>query len=206
MNDDLGSEQIKATTHPTQRTGTSIVSLHDRMNSAAGDFSYRELGRLTDTHPETVRRYMQGQAPSVTFLTNLCEALEVSVEWLLTGRGQMQRSEDRPLTQSQDDQSSLLTMLINSLTDLCDRVDQLEQFAESFDTRLSSLIASQSEHHKAQNRRQIDQLHASDAIESRTSGAPNAEKTDGNNQTQKDHGNTRTNAQRIRDAIAKRPS
>jgi len=60
-----------------------------RLNTAAGQYSYRELGRLTGVHPETVRRYMQGHAPSAVFLSKLCESLGISGEWLLTGRGPM---------------------------------------------------------------------------------------------------------------------
>ena len=64
-----------------------------RLNTAAGQYSYRELGRLTGVHPETVRRYMQGHAPSAVFLSKLCEALGISGEWLLTGHGPMKSTD-----------------------------------------------------------------------------------------------------------------
>ena len=57
------------------------------MQSAVGDRTYRHIGELTKTHPETVRRYMQGQLPATDFIASLCEALNISGDWLLTGRG-----------------------------------------------------------------------------------------------------------------------
>ena len=44
-------------------------SLHDRLSTAVGKRTYRSLSDLTGVHPETVRRYMQGQAPSVEFVS-----------------------------------------------------------------------------------------------------------------------------------------
>ncbi len=63
--------------------------LHDRLRMTAGKVSFRQIGSMTGTHPETVRRYMQGQAPSVAFVIRFAEAFEVGLEWLLTGRGLM---------------------------------------------------------------------------------------------------------------------
>jgi len=109
---------------------------HARLNAAAGSASYRKLGRLTDTHPETVRRYMQGQAPSATFLTNLCRVLNVSGEWLLTGRGPMRCTDMRSHALSEADPSELMTAVANTLTDLCDRMDRLERFVQTMETRI----------------------------------------------------------------------
>jgi hypothetical protein len=114
-------------------------TFHDRLLEAAGEISYRKLGRLTDTHPETVRRYMQGQAPSATFLTNMCHVMGISGEWLLTGRGPMKCSEMRTHALSHADPSELLTAVANTLTDLCDRVDRLERFVQGIETRLNVL-------------------------------------------------------------------
>lgn len=108
----------------------------DRLNSAAGDISYRKLGKLTDTHPETVRRYMQGQAPSASFMTNLCRELGISGEWLLTGRGPMKRTDMRSHALRHADPSELLTAVANTLTDLCDRMDRLERFVQSIEIKL----------------------------------------------------------------------
>ena len=50
--------------------------LHDRLAKCAGNHTFRRLGELTQTHPETVRRYMQGQAPSADFLSTGNGALD----------------------------------------------------------------------------------------------------------------------------------
>ena len=117
-------------------------SFHDRLNEAAGEVSYRKLGRLTDTHPETVRRYMQGQAPSATFLTNMCHMMGISGEWLLTGRGPMKCADMRTHALSQADPAELLTAVANTLTDLCDRMDRIERFVQGLEIRLNVLSVS----------------------------------------------------------------
>ncbi len=54
--------------------------LHDRLHDIAEGMSYRELGELTGTNAETVRRYMQGQSPSVEFLTALCRRKGINAQ------------------------------------------------------------------------------------------------------------------------------
>ena len=64
-------------------------SVTQRLQLATGDTSYRQIGVLTGTHPETVRRYMNGQSPSAAFLSSISNNFGISGEWLLTGRGPM---------------------------------------------------------------------------------------------------------------------
>ncbi len=64
-------------------------SLHDRLLLAAGHLTYAKLGALTGVHPETVRRFMQGQTPKPEFLAELSRKFGINGDWLLTGRGQM---------------------------------------------------------------------------------------------------------------------
>lgn len=75
-------------------SGGSVVivkqtSLHDRLLLAAGNLTYANLGGMTGVHPETVRRFMQGQTPKPEFLAELTRELGLNGDWLLTGRGQM---------------------------------------------------------------------------------------------------------------------
>jgi hypothetical protein len=49
------------------------------------------LAAKLDLHPETVRRYLNGQRPSPEFLAAICRELGVSAEWLLLGKGEMHR-------------------------------------------------------------------------------------------------------------------
>lgn len=69
----------------------SPVSLAARLRAAAGPITFREVGAKTDTHPENARRYLQGGSVSVNFLRNFCRAFNVSADWLLEGKGQMNR-------------------------------------------------------------------------------------------------------------------
>jgi hypothetical protein len=197
---------------------------HTRLNAAAGSASYRKLGRLTDTHPETVRRYMQGQAPSATFLTNLCRVLNISGEWLLTGRGPMRCTDMRSHALSEADPSELMTAVANTLTDLCDRMDRLERFVQTMETRIRGISTGASMDHEKMKATKLeaksgiiaqhlpplesDHEQAPQSIESKpvkkSKRAATRQQADG--QSLDSACTQPTSAQRIRDAIAKRPS
>lgn len=112
--------------------------LHTRLVEAAGDLSYRKLGTLTDTHPETVRRYMQGQAPSALFLAKLCLALGVSGQWLLTGRGPMLCEQMLASALGQANPSELMNALAQTMSSLTTNLEHLDHQVQ----RLSSKAAS----------------------------------------------------------------
>lgn len=67
------------------------TTLHDRIGEVVRGLSFRELAELTGLNAETIRRYVRGAEPSVAFVTNLCDAFELSAEWLLHGRGPRDR-------------------------------------------------------------------------------------------------------------------
>lgn len=110
--------------------------MHDRLRVAVGDRTYREIGKLTETHAESVRRYMQGQSPSVEFLAGLCGALGVSGDWLLTGEGPMRQSEIRDHALREAGTPDLLRAMSETVSRLIDRVDRLERFVQTAETRL----------------------------------------------------------------------
>jgi len=116
----------------------STSAFHDRLNLAVGDTSYRQLGTITETHPETVRRYMQGQAPSAAFMTNLCQSLGISGEWLLSGQGPMRVRDIRTHALKNADANELMGAIANTLTQLIERVDRLERFVQIMETRLNA--------------------------------------------------------------------
>ncbi|MEQ9206459.1 MAG: hypothetical protein RLN78_03750 [Phycisphaerales bacterium] len=116
----------------------STSAFHDRLNLAVGDTSYRQLGTITETHPETVRRYMQGQAPSAAFMTNLCQNLGISGEWLLSGQGPMRVRDIRTHALKNADANELMGAIANTLTQLIERVDRLERFVQIMETRLNA--------------------------------------------------------------------
>jgi len=113
-------------------------AFHDRLNLAVGETSYRQLGTMTNTHPETVRRYMQGQAPSAAFMTNLCSNLGISGEWLLSGKGPMRVRDIRTHALKHADPNELMGAIANTLTQLIERVDRLDRFVQMIETKLNA--------------------------------------------------------------------
>ncbi len=114
----------------------TTTSLHDRLSSVAGARTYRALGELTGTHPETVRRYMQGQSPAVDFLAALCHSMAINADWLLTGRGPMFASDLRSAALRDANPSELHAAMANTLTSLVERVARLETYCQTLETRL----------------------------------------------------------------------
>jgi hypothetical protein len=111
-------------------------SLHQRIRAVVGQRSFREVADLTQTHPETVRRYVQGQAPSVEFLTALCQKMKINSTWLLTGHGPMHETDVRSFALREANPSELLAAVAQSLELLTDRVIRLEAFVQTLEARL----------------------------------------------------------------------
>ncbi len=111
-------------------------NLHDRLCVAVGKRTYRSLSDMTGVHPETVRRYMQGQAPSIEFVSAVCAALKLNGDWVLTGRGPMRCDEVRREALRAADPSELLAAIAESLEALGERVDRLERFVQGLETRI----------------------------------------------------------------------
>lgn len=112
--------------------------LHQRLRGVVGRRSYRELADMTHTHPETVRRYLLGHTPSVEFLTHLSQGLNLNGEWLLTGRGPMNRTDIRPQALREANASELLNAVAATLERLIQRVERLELFLQTMEVRLRS--------------------------------------------------------------------
>lgn len=113
-----------------------MSDLHERLEACIGKTTYRRLGELTQTHPETVRRYMQGQAPSAQFLAGVCDAFDICGAWLLTGRGPMRVSDVRKNALREADASELLGAVASTLQDLGERLDRLERYVQGLETRI----------------------------------------------------------------------
>ncbi|TVQ63459.1 MAG: hypothetical protein EA378_01920 [Phycisphaerales bacterium] len=116
--------------------------LHERLEVAAGDRSYRALAELTETNAETCRRYMQGQSPSAEFLSAFCAALGISGDWLLTGRGPMRVADATSHALKRADPGELLGAMANTLETLGSRVDRLEVFVQTLETRVRASKAA----------------------------------------------------------------
>lgn len=119
-----------------------LSALHERIVAVVGDRSYRHIGELTAIHPETVRRYMAGQAPSTEFLTALCRALGVNGDWMLTGRGPMHAADVHSHALREAAPPDLLSALASAVEVLIQRVERLEVFVQTMETRLRAANSS----------------------------------------------------------------
>lgn len=110
--------------------------LRQRLQTAAGHLSNKALADLTEHHPETVRRYMNGQRPSVTFVVRLCRELDISPHWLLTGEGAMKRSEAPERVLAQMSTPELLEGIASALDALVTRIDDMDARIAALEERL----------------------------------------------------------------------
>ncbi len=110
--------------------------LHERLLAAVGDRTYRAIASETGHNPETARRYMQGHAPSAEFLSRICEAYDINAHWLMTGVGPMRQSESAVHVLREATPSELLSAVADTLERLLERVDRLEIFVQTLETRL----------------------------------------------------------------------
>lgn len=119
---------------------------HDRLVLVAGDLSFRELSELTDTSPETVRRYMRGHVPSTVFVSTLCSSLGVSVEWLLQGSMPMM-TRDVPLYTLKNAKPEQLVAVVSAfvveMSERLARLEKAEAERESSQSAEAELYSSQ---------------------------------------------------------------
>ncbi len=123
-----------------------ISPLHERIHSVVGHVTYRSLGDATGQHPETVRRYMQGQSPSVEFLAALCARYDISAQWLLTGQGAMKQSAARAQALKEANPAELLSAVAAALEKLTLRVDRIEVFIQLIESRLRARAGEANSH------------------------------------------------------------
>jgi len=122
------------------------------MAEASDGKTFRAIGKLTDHNSETVRRYMQGQAPSVEFVTTFCDALGLNYEWLLTGQGPMKHAQVRTHALQQANPTELLTAVAGSLETVGTRLERLEIFVQTLEARIRTELAAMSSAGKAKRK------------------------------------------------------
>lgn len=110
--------------------------LHERLYEIAGDRTYRALADITGLNSETVRRYMQGQSPSVEFLASICAAMGVSANWLLMGQGPMRAPDARRLAEAHANPAEILSALAEGLETVTARLDRLDSLVRSLESRV----------------------------------------------------------------------
>lgn len=107
--------------------------------------TFRALAEATQQHPETVRRYLHGQAPSAEFLSSLCFKFDVNAQWLLTGQGPVRHTETRAHALREANPAELLAAIAAALERLTDRIDRVELFVQTLETRLRGRPANAAE-------------------------------------------------------------
>ncbi|HVZ93998.1 MAG TPA: hypothetical protein VG797_05770 [Phycisphaerales bacterium] len=118
-----------------------LTPLHERLRAVLGNRTYRAIAELTGQNDETVRRYMQGGAPSTEFLATLCTKFDLSAQWLLMGHGPARQSDTKTHALREANPSELLAAIANALELLSSRVDRLELLLNTTETRLNALRA-----------------------------------------------------------------
>ena len=66
-------------------------NLPDRLAKVRGDRSQRQFARDLGVFQQNVNRYESGTTPHTDFLITLALKEQVSVDWLLLGKGKMKR-------------------------------------------------------------------------------------------------------------------
>lgn len=110
--------------------------MRERLLAAVGERSYRVVSELTGTNHESVRRYLQGQAPSAEFLVAVCRSMGINAHWLLTGQGPMRVEHWKSEALRQADPADLLSAMAAMMEALIDRVERLETFLQTMEARL----------------------------------------------------------------------
>ena len=66
--------------------------LPDRLAQVRGDRSQRQFARDLGVFQQNVNRYESGTTPHTDFLITLALKEQISIDWLLMGKGKMRRN------------------------------------------------------------------------------------------------------------------
>ncbi len=75
---------------------SALADISRKIQQYLGDRTAREIAERTGVHPETVRRYLAGMAPSLEFVVAVCREFKLSADWLLLDEGTMHRAPTTP--------------------------------------------------------------------------------------------------------------
>jgi transcriptional regulator with XRE-family HTH domain len=89
----LRLSRAHARTDPLPAGRWSAATLTDRVRALCAGRTPQAIARLSGVSVDSVRRYLRGAGIPPRFLVALSQALEVSLNWLLTGRGPVRRAE-----------------------------------------------------------------------------------------------------------------
>jgi len=68
--------------------------IKQRLLFLKGKKTVKEFAESLDLPPSTVYYYLNGREPSLTFIMRVCNKLGVSVEWLISGEGEIFKEEE----------------------------------------------------------------------------------------------------------------
>ena len=115
----------------------SDPGIHDRLREIVGNTPLDQLAELSDVHPETVRRYLNGKStPSVLFVIAVCERFNVNSQWLLTGDGAPRDGEQTKRAVKKASSEDLLNAIADALERLTNRVEQMEAALAELEDRV----------------------------------------------------------------------
>lgn len=110
--------------------------MHDRLAVVVGGMPYRQVAEQTGLNAESVRRYMNGHAPSLEFVAAVCAKFGVNAQWLLSGRGPMKSKDIRAHALNEANAAELLAAMARTIEALTERVDRLERHIHTLDARV----------------------------------------------------------------------
>lgn len=97
-------------------SGSSATAVQARLSSVTSAYTYRQLGAIVSSHPESVRRWLTTDTrPPIWFIVSLCDALHLNPHWVLTGTGPSHRDPDRLIALSATPPRILLERLAQIL-------------------------------------------------------------------------------------------
>ncbi|MBX3380751.1 MAG: hypothetical protein KF805_11720 [Phycisphaeraceae bacterium] len=118
----------------------SLDPIRERLKSALKGESCRAIGLRTDTHPETVRRYLSNGHPSIEFLSAVIHAYDISCNWLIMGIGPQRQSEVADYSIRSATLSRLLRGIAEKLA-TSEEVGRLAAHGSSAQLRMTSSLA-----------------------------------------------------------------
>jgi len=78
-------------TSSAEHGGSHASTICGRIRVCTHGAGYRELARMTGCNPETIRRNLLNETPTLSLVCALCAALDINANWLLFGLGPMHR-------------------------------------------------------------------------------------------------------------------
>lgn len=77
--------------------------------------NWAELSRISGLSGSSIHKIKNGSEPKLTSLEKICNALNVSLDWLVTGRGEISHFDNEAANDAVDRESAMLLEMIMAL-------------------------------------------------------------------------------------------